>query len=103
MNDKISTPPVPVTVVHAEACHLCDDAVEALAELSTTLPLEVRVVELESAEGASLVAVHRPAMNPLVLVDGAYFSAGRLPRKKLVKLLEHRSSAVLVRSAAGEA
>ncbi|KQY47958.1 glutaredoxin [Cellulomonas sp. Root137] len=92
MNDQTSTPPVPVVVVHAEACHLCDDAVEALTELSRTLPLEVRVVELESAEGASLVAVHRPAMNPLVLVDGAYFSAGRLPRKKLVKVLERRSS-----------
>ncbi|WP_421734519.1 glutaredoxin [Cellulomonas sp.] len=92
MNDQTSTPPVPVVVVHAEACHLCDDAVEALTELSRTLPLEVRVVELESAEGASLVAVHRPAMNPLVLVDGAYFSAGRLPRKKLAKLLERRTS-----------
>ncbi|WP_315092819.1 glutaredoxin [uncultured Cellulomonas sp.] len=92
MNDQTSTPPVPVVVVHAEACHLCDDAVEALTDLSRTLPLEVRVVELESAEGASLVAVHRPAMNPLVLVDGAYFSAGRLPRKKLAKVLERRTS-----------
>jgi len=29
-------------------------------------------------------------MNPLVLVDGAYFSSGRLPRKKLVKLIGAR-------------
>ncbi|GEL97326.1 glutaredoxin [Cellulomonas terrae] len=93
MNEPTSTPPVPVVVVHAEACHLCDDAVEALADLSSTLPLAVRVVELESAEGASLVALHRPAMNPLVLVDGAYFSAGRLPRKKLAKLLDRRNAA----------
>lgn len=91
MTDQYATPPAPVTVVHATACHLCDDAVEALTELSRTLPLTVRIVELESAEGASLVAVHRPSMNPLVLVDDAYFSAGRLPRKKLAKLLERRT------------
>ena len=29
-------------------------------------------------------------MNPLVLVDGQFFSSGRLPRKKLIKLLERR-------------
>ncbi|MGV8964686.1 MAG: hypothetical protein ACOH2F_00280 [Cellulomonas sp.] len=27
-------------------------------------------------------------MNPLVLIDGRFFSAGRLPRKKLTALLE---------------
>lgn len=85
-------PTVHVTVVHAPACHFCDDAVEALAVLTETWPLVVRVVELESIEGAQLVAQHRPAMNPLVLVDGAYFSSGRLPRKKLVKLLAARTA-----------
>lgn len=94
-----STPLVKVIVVHARACHLCDDAIGALTELTGALPLDMRVVELESAEGASLVAVHRPAMNPLVLVDGEYFSAGRLPRKKLLKLLERRSPAVARRAA----
>ena len=103
VNDQNDPPPVKVIVVHARACHLCDDAVGVLTELSGARPLDVRIVELESAEGASLVAVHRPAMNPLVLVDGAYFSAGRLPRKKLVRLLQHRSSAVLVRGSVSEA
>lgn len=93
------TPAVKVIVVHARACHLCDDAVGMLTELSGVLPLDVRVVEFESAEGASLVAVHRPAMNPLVLVDGEYFSAGRLPRKKLLKLLERRSPDGALRAA----
>jgi thiol-disulfide isomerase/thioredoxin len=82
-----------VTVVHAEACHFCDDAEQALALLAEEFPLEVTVIEVGSAEGRRLVAVHRPAMNPLVLVDGAYFSAGRLPRKKLTRLLEARDSA----------
>jgi hypothetical protein len=50
--------------------------------------LTVRVVALESDEGLLLTAKHRPAMNPLVLIDGRFFSAGRLPRKKLTALLE---------------
>ncbi len=32
-----------------------------------------------------------PGMFPLVLVDGAFFSVGRLPRKKLRKLLVARA------------
>lgn len=77
-----------VTLVHSPACHFCDDAAAALAELATTHRIEVTTVALESAEGAELVARHRPGMNPLVLVDGEFFSSGRLPRKKLLRLLE---------------
>ena len=44
---------------------------------------------------ARLVAEHRPPLSPLVLVDGAYFSAGRLPRKKLAKLLTARGTALV--------
>ena len=91
MTSHHESPPIQLTVVHAPACHFCDHAVGTLAELDATWPLVVRVVELESTEGALLVAQHRPAMNPLVLVDGAYFSSGRLPRKKLVKLLAARA------------
>jgi len=39
-------------------------------------------------EGMLLVQRHRPAMPPAVLIDGTLFSVGRLPRKKLRKLLE---------------
>lgn len=85
-----SSRPVTVTVVHAPACHYCEDAEAALGELAAWFAIDVRVVEVDSPEGLRLVGVHRPAMNPLVLVDGAYFSAGRLPRTKLVRLLEQR-------------
>jgi len=79
-----------VTLVHSPACHFCDDAEEALHELSADYLIDLWVVSIDSALGATLVAVHRPAMNPLVLVDGAFFSSGRLPRKKLIALLERR-------------
>ncbi|MBX9243597.1 glutaredoxin [Actinotalea ferrariae] len=82
-------PPV-VTVVHAPACHFCHDAEEALAALTQEYSLVIRRVGIETMEGRALVAEHGPPMNPLVLVDGQFFSAGRLPRKKLAKVLQGR-------------
>lgn len=84
-----------ITVVQAPpACHFCDDAKHALAAMSQqTPPLVIRVVDIDSDEGRALIAEHRPAMNPpLVLLDGHYFSSGRLPpRKKLTKTLQDRT------------
>lgn len=80
-----------VTLVTSEGCHLCEDAKEALASMARDLPLEITVVEGESAEGKALVAHHRPALMPLALLDGAMFSVGRLPRKKLRRAMEGRA------------
>lgn len=77
-----------VTLVTAAGCHFCEDAHTHLrALIDAGAPIELSVIEATSAEGRSLLGVHRPAMNPLVLVDGVYFSAGRLPRRKLDALL----------------
>jgi hypothetical protein len=82
-----------VTLVTAPGCHLCDDAQEVLrALLRDGAPIQLDIIDATSAEGRSLLTVHRPAMNPLVLVDGAYFSAGRLPRRKFRALLAHRGT-----------
>ena len=81
-----------ITVVHSPACHFCEDAQQALAELSTRHPLTVELVEAAEPRGEALVAEHRAPMFPLVLVDGGFFSFGRLPRKKLAKLLAQRRS-----------
>lgn len=89
-----SSRPVQVTLVHSPACHFCDDAAAALEELGEVYALDVTSVSIDSALGSELVATHRPAMSPLVLVDGAFFSQGRLPRKKLVRLLHDRGAAV---------
>jgi len=92
--DPTAPPAVPVTLVHSAACHFCDDARSALEAIARDFALKVTEIDLESADGAALVTLHRPAMNPLVLVDGEYFSAGRLPRRKLVKLLGQRGAAL---------
>jgi len=90
VNQLHPTRPVAVTLVTSPACHFCDDAHRALGDLATTYALDITAVAIDSREGQALTATHRPPMSPLVLVDGEYFSAGRLPRRKLTKLLEER-------------
>lgn len=88
-----------ITVVIAPGCHFCDDAHEGLAHLQRQgHHLIIDLVEATSREGAALLATHRPAMNPLVLVDGQYFSAGRLPRRKLEAVLQQRARSQAVTS-----
>lgn len=88
--------PILVTVVHAPACHFCEDAEATLAELGRTYPLTVERVDIREAAGQDLVRAHRPPMSPLVLLDGVYFSAGRLPRRKLERLLDRRAASARV-------
>ena len=79
--------PTRVTVVTARACHFCADALEALAELAREYPLAVEETAADSPAGQALLRRHGAGMFPLVLVDGEFFSAGRLPRRKLARLL----------------
>jgi len=90
-----------ITVVSAPACHFCEDADQALQELAREFAVAVSQVALDSAEGRRLVAEHRPAMSPLVLLEGAYFSSGRLPRKKLARALARMGAATLSRAGSG--
>lgn len=90
-------PSVSVTVVTAPGCHLCDEVRLALDDLIRGgAPLDVFLVDAGSAAGLALIGRHRPALNPLVLVEGEYFSAGRLPRRRLLGFVERRRSAGLV-------
>lgn len=79
---------IEVTVVSAPACHLCDDARTALAELATVYPLRVRTVELSSEEGRAVLLRTGAPMPPIVLVDGELLGWGRLSRGKLRRRLE---------------
>ena len=85
---------VAVTVVHSPACHFCDDARAVLADFATEFPLTVEYLNCTEPRGAALIREHRAGMYPLVLLDGGFFSAGRLPRKKLRAQLTARFAAV---------
>ena len=98
----MSTHPTPaeaarITVVGSEACHFCEDAQRALTRLAESYLLAVDTVDVRSKAGQRLMRVHRASMSPLVLVDGEFFSHGRLPRRKLTKLLEQRRTATQAR------
>ena len=84
--------PARVTVVTAQDCHFCEDALLALNELAQSYPLTVEQVAADSPAGQLLRRRHGAGMFPLVLVDGAFFSAGRLPRRKLGRLLARRTA-----------
>ena len=85
--------PVRITVVESEACHFCEDAHRALTDLAACYPLTVETLDVRSEVGQRLMQVHRASMSPLVLLDGEFFSHGRLPRRKLAKVLAQRQTA----------
>lgn len=85
---------IDVVVVTSSACHLCEDALHELSELGKEYPLDVRAVAIDSEEGRQIFERLRPPMPPFVIVDGELFSSGRLPRKKLRKLLERGKARV---------
>ena len=85
--------PTRITVVESEACHLCEDAHRTLAELAATHRITVDTMSVGSEAGQRLTQSHRASMSPLVLVDGKFFSHGRLPRGKLAKALDQRNAA----------
>ncbi|EWT07721.1 glutaredoxin [Intrasporangium chromatireducens Q5-1] len=84
-----SCPTAPtVTLVHTESCHLCGEAIVALTALEAEGRLRLRLLAADSPEGRRLLELHRPALFPLVTLDDDFFSAGRLPRRKLARRLE---------------
>jgi hypothetical protein len=82
-----TTATVQVTFVTAPACHHCDHGRTVLAEINERVPLDVREVSLASDEGRRLLAVHRFAFPPAVIVDGRLIAHGRLSARRLARLL----------------
>jgi glutaredoxin len=81
--------PAQVTLVVSSGCHFCHDAEDALDELGGEFP-GGDAGRSAQPDGHGLAQRHGAAMSPLVLLDGAFVSAGRLPRNKLRKLLAQR-------------
>jgi glutaredoxin len=86
--------PAQVTVVVSTGCHFCLDAHQVLHDLGQEFPLVVTQVDLRSQLGTELAQRHGAAMSPLVLLDGAFVSSGRLPRNKIRKLLARRAARI---------
>jgi hypothetical protein len=82
-----------ITVVRAPACHLCDDAQETLARAGGHSPFQLELIDADSPAGIELLSCYRPAAFPLILVNGEFFSQGRLSRGKLQALLNAQSAA----------
>jgi hypothetical protein len=79
--------PITITYVTAPACHLCDHGRQVLDDLDRHLPLQVVEVDLHSDQGRQLLATHRFAFPPAVIVDGALIAHGRLSARRLARLL----------------
>ncbi|HSE07833.1 MAG TPA: glutaredoxin [Nocardioidaceae bacterium] len=94
---SLTSQPTRITVVESEGCHFCEDAHLALAEAAHRYPLDITTVDALSESGQRLMQVHRAWMSPLVLLDGEFFSHGRLPRRKLAAALARRGAGPLNR------
>ncbi len=81
-----------VTLLVTTGCPYCEDARSELAGRAARGLLDLDIVSVESAYGEVLQVTHRPAMFPLVLIDGERFSVGRLPRRKLDRALATRTA-----------
>jgi len=82
-----------ITLVTSPGCHFCEDAHVVLATLDRQGSIALTVIDAETPDGESLIGLHRPALFPLVLLEGDFFSAGRLPRRKLAATLGLAKSA----------
>lgn len=82
-----TTAAVQIIYVTAPACHYCDHGRAVLEEIAERTPLDVREVSLDSDEGRHLLAVHRFAFPPAVIVSGRLIAHGRLSARRLARLL----------------
>ncbi len=79
--------PITVTYVTATGCHLCDHGRKVLDELGRHVRLQVVDIDLDSEQGRHLLATHRFAFPPAVIVDGTMIAHGRLSARRLAQLL----------------
>ena len=76
-----------VLLLTKDDCHFCEQAKDVLARLDSELGLEVRELPLDSEEGRDLAERSGALFPPVVFVDGAPFSYGRLSERKIRKAL----------------
>lgn len=79
--------PVHITLLTQERCGFCEQAQATLERLTREYPLALTYIDLASAEGRRLALEHGVLFAPGVLLDGAFFSYGRLSERKLRRAL----------------
>ena len=72
-----------ITVLSAPGCGLCEHAKAVLSRIGVDFELEIEELSTENEAGRQLMAKHRVAFPPGVLIDGSPFSYGRLSERKL--------------------
>lgn len=85
--------PIHVTLLTQAQCGFCEQAQETLERLAREYPLTLTNVNLASAEGHQLALRHGIIFAPGVLLDGAFFSYGRVSERKLRRALAARLEA----------
>jgi glutaredoxin len=81
-----------VTLLTQASCSFCEQAKETLAGLSQEHAFETEEISLDTEEGRALGERHGVVFAPGVLVDGEFFSFGRLSERKLRRTLQRRDA-----------
>ncbi len=74
-------------LVTTHACHYCEDAYADLLARAVRGEITLQTWTATSSTGQRLLSEHRPSLFPLILLDGEFFSAGRLSVRKLERAL----------------
>lgn len=80
-----------VTLLTQQACASCERAKAILEQVAADHALEVVEVDLRSPQGQDLGRRHGIVFAPGVLLDGDFFSYGRLSERKLRRELRRRA------------
>lgn len=84
--------PIEATLLTQLDCSFCDAAKETLARVGREYPLQLREIDLATAEGQRLATSAGVLFAPGVLLDGEPFSYGRLSERRLRRALQRRAS-----------
>lgn len=74
---------MPVTLITAEDCHLCEHARQVLASIARELPLFVSEIAWDSDPGRLLVSRDGVAFPPAVYLNGILAGYGRISERAL--------------------
>ena len=80
-----------ITLLTQTSCSFCEQAKETLARLSQEESFETEEMSLETEDGRVLGERYGVLFAPGILVDGEFFSFGRLSERKLRRELQRRN------------